>query len=181
MIYKFLVGSEEAENFKLDIAIDSSDTFMRLRNAILEAAGYSKDQMDSFYVCDDEWNKKQEVTSVDMDTESDEDIWLMDETHLDELIEDEGQKLKFAFDYVTERYFYMNPKEIVTGKHLHDPLCELKVGKAPKEVVDIDTFNNNAQKIDTSIEDLDADFYGDKSFNDDELENLDELDDSRLQ
>ena len=41
MIYKFLVGSEEAENFKLDIAIDSSDTFMRLRNAILEAAGYS--------------------------------------------------------------------------------------------------------------------------------------------
>ena len=181
MIYKFLVGSEEAENFKLDIGIDSSDTFMRLRNAILEAAGYSKDQMDSFYVCDDEWNKKQEVTSVDMDTESDEDIWLMDETHLDELIEDEGQKLKFVFDYVTERYFYMKLKEIVTGKHLHDPLCELKVGKAPKEVVDIDTFNNNAQKIDTSIEDLDADFYGDESFNDDELENLDELDDSSLQ
>ena len=181
MIYKFLVGSEEAENFKLDIAIDSSDTFMRLRNAILEAAGYSKDQMDSFYVCDDEWNKKQEVTSVDMDTESDEDIWLMDETHLDELIEDEGQKLKFVFDYVTERYFYMKLKEIVTCKHLHDPLCELKVGKAPKEVVDIDTFNNNAQKIDTSIEDLDADFYGDESFNDDELENLDELDDSSLQ
>ena len=181
MIYKFLVGSEEAENFKLDIAIDSSDTFMRLRNAILEAAGYSKDQMDSFYVCDDEWNKKQEVTSVDMDTESDEDIWLMDETHLDELIEDEGQKLKFVFDYVTERYFYMKLKEIVTGKHWHDPLCELKVGKAPKEVVDIDTFNNNAQKIDTSIEDLDADFYGDESFNDDELENLDELDDSSLQ
>ena len=69
----------------------------------------------------------------------------------------------------------------MTGKHLHDPLCELKVGKAPKEVVDIDTFNNNAQKIDTSIEDLDADFYGDESFNDDELENLDELDDSSLQ
>ena len=32
MVYKFLVGSEEAENFKLEIMIDSEDTFMRLRN-----------------------------------------------------------------------------------------------------------------------------------------------------
>ena len=40
MIYKFLIGSEEAGNFKLEIAIDSSDTFVRLRNTILDAAGY---------------------------------------------------------------------------------------------------------------------------------------------
>ena len=58
MVYKFLVGSEESENFKLEIAIDSEDTFMRLRNAILDAAGYAKDQMDSFYICDDDWNKE---------------------------------------------------------------------------------------------------------------------------
>lgn len=48
MIYKFLVGSEESENFKLEIKIDSEDTFMRLRNTILDASGYSKEQMDSF-------------------------------------------------------------------------------------------------------------------------------------
>ena len=42
MVYKFLVGSEEAENFKLEIMIDSEDTFMRLRNTILDAAGYDK-------------------------------------------------------------------------------------------------------------------------------------------
>ena len=54
MVYKFLVGSEEAENFKLEIMIDSEDTFMRLRNTILDAAGYDKDQVDSFYICDEE-------------------------------------------------------------------------------------------------------------------------------
>ena len=107
MIYKFLIGSEEVENFKLEIAIDSSDTFMRLRNAILEAAGYSQDQMNSFYICDDDWSKEKEVTFMDMGSDSDEDIWLMEDTQLDELIEDEGQKLKFVFDYMTERYFYM--------------------------------------------------------------------------
>ena len=61
MIYKFVIVSDEAENFKLQIAIDSAATFMQLRNVILDAAGYSKDQMDSFYICDDEWNKEREV------------------------------------------------------------------------------------------------------------------------
>ena len=64
MVYKFLVGSEEAENFKLEIMIDSEDTFMRLRNTILDAAGYDKDQVDSFYICDEEWNKDREVTVI---------------------------------------------------------------------------------------------------------------------
>ena len=45
MIYKFLIGSEEAGNFKLEIAIDSSDTFVRLRNTILDAAGYVKNKL----------------------------------------------------------------------------------------------------------------------------------------
>lgn len=71
MVYKFLVGSEEAENFKLEIMIDSEDTFMRLRNTILDAAGYDKDQVDSFYICDEEWNKEREVTVMDMGLDSD--------------------------------------------------------------------------------------------------------------
>ena len=58
MIYRFVIVSDEADNFKLQIAIDSTATFMQLRNIILESAGYSKDQMDSFYICDDEWNKE---------------------------------------------------------------------------------------------------------------------------
>ena len=176
MVYKFLVGSEESENFKLEIAIDSEDTFMRLRNAILDAAGYAKDQMDSFYICDDDWNKEKEVTFMDMGTDSDEDIWLMDETHLDE---DEGQKLKFVFDYMTERYFYMKLKEVVPGKTLHDPLCQRKEGKAPKENVDFETFSPAVAKVvDTAIDDLDAEFYGEDEFDEEEISDFGELDDS---
>ena len=116
MVYRFIIGSEESENFKLEIVIDAADTFMRLRNAILDAAGYSKDQMDSFFICDDEWNNEKEITYMDMGTDSDEDIWLMEDTPLEELVEDEGQKLKFVFDYMTDRYFYMRLKETMPGK-----------------------------------------------------------------
>ena len=49
MIYKFRLISDEVSNFKLEIQADADDTFLSLRNAILEAVGYTKDQMDSFY------------------------------------------------------------------------------------------------------------------------------------
>ena len=176
MIYKFLIGSEEAENFKLEIAIDSEDTFLSLRNAIMDAAGYDKEQMDSFYICDEDWNRVKEVTLVDMGVEnSDEDIWVMEDTRLSE---DEGQKLKFIFDYLTERYFYMKLKETVPGQSLHDPLCQRKEGKAPEEAVDPDAFEPPIPKIPdaSNIEELDPEFYGDEDFDKDELEDLTEID-----
>ena len=173
MIYKFLIGSEESRNFKLEIAIDSSDSFLRLRNTIMDAAGYDKASMNSFVICDEDWNKEKEVTYYDMDSDSDEDLWIMEDTPLDELLEDEGQKLKFVFDYLTERYFYMILKETVPGKSMHDPLCQRKEGKAPQEVLANDMFAAPANiKIDTNIEELDEEFYGDANFNEDELAEL---------
>lgn len=180
MIYKFVIVSDEADNFKLQIAIDSTATFMQLRNTILESAGYSKEQMDSFYICDDEWNKEKEVTCMDMgmSSDSDEDIWIMDETQLDELVEDEGQRLKFVFDYMTERFFKVKLKEVIPGKTLHDPLCETKLGTPPKEDVDITEFitipkipdANNIEAIDKS------EFYGDEEYDEDEITDFEELD-----
>lgn len=58
MIYKFRLISDEVSNFKLEIQADADDTFLSLRNAILEAVGYTKDQMDSFILCDEDWNKE---------------------------------------------------------------------------------------------------------------------------
>ena len=181
MIYKFLVGSEESENFKLEIAIDSGDTFLRLRNVILDAVGYDKEQMDSFYLCNNDWQKEKEVTYMDMGSESDEDVWIMEDTPLDELLEDEGQKLKFVFDYMTERYFFMKLKETIPGKSLHDPLCTRKEGKAPQEMIEMEFFEKPKTKaVEPSIEELGEDFYGDESFNEDELTALDSFEGENL-
>lgn len=176
MVYKFFVGSEDAEKFKLEIVIDSEDTFLRLRNTILDAAGYSRDELDSFYICDDDWEKDTEVTYIDMDSDSDEDVWLMGDTPLDELVEDEGQKLKFVFDYENERYFFMVLKETIPGKHMYDPLCQRKEGKAPAEKLR-QVVSKPAPKQQTAVDEFDSsEFYGDESYNEDELSNLEGLD-----
>ena len=177
MIYKFRIVSDEVDNFKREIAIDSDDTFLRLRYAILEAVGYSKDLPDAFFICSDDWTKEKEITLTDMDTDSDEDLWIMEDTQLSELIEDEGQKLIYVFDYMTERCFFMEMKEIVTGKTLLDPLCQRKEGKAPEQFIDIDDFKPVIPTATDLDDDLDESFYGADGYNEDELADLEGFDD----
>ena len=109
-----------------------------------------------------------------MGSDSDEDIWLMEDTRLSDLIEDEGQRLMFVFDYLTNRAFFMEMKELVPSKSLADPLCSRKEGRPPKQVIDMDEFenkiNNTASASGNSLDDLDADFYGSDDFNLDEFD-----------
>lgn len=177
MIYKFRIVSDEVANFKLEILIDSDDTFLRLRNAILDAVGYTKDQMDSFFICEDDWSKDKEITLADMGTDSDQDLWIMENTPLSELIEEEGQKLIYVFDYLTERSFFMEMKEMITGKQLLDPLCQRKEGKAPEQFIDVEEYKPTQT---SAIEDIDEDFYGSDEYNDDEIEDLEDFDEREI-
>lgn len=61
MIYRFTLISDEVDDFIREIKIDSEATFFDLHEAILKAAGYKDDQMTSFFICDDDWEKDQEM------------------------------------------------------------------------------------------------------------------------
>lgn len=171
MVYKFKLVSDEVTNFAREIEIDSESSFLQLRNVILESVDYTKDELDSFFICDDDWTKNEEITLEDMGSSSDQDVWLMDDTPLSEFIEDEGQKLIFMFDYMTERSFFMELKEIEPGRSLLDPICTLKRGKAPKQESELPELDVNVSTPGLK-DDLDVDFYGDSEFNDDEIADL---------
>ena len=163
MIFRFLLLSDEVDNFKREIQIDSEATFLDLHNAILKSVGFTDDQMCSFFICDDDWSKKTEITLVDMGTSSDEDNYIMEDTRLEELLEDEHQKLLFVFDYMTERAFFMELREIIPGKDLKDALCTKSEGNPPAQVVSLDEFESK-----NTSTDIDEDFYGDSDFDIDE-------------
>ena len=84
MVYRFTLISDEVEDFVREIKIDSEATFFEFHEAILKAAGYKDDQMTSFFICDDNWEKEQEITLEDMGGYSDEDSFIMRETVLSE-------------------------------------------------------------------------------------------------
>lgn len=166
MVYRFTIISDEVDNFRREIQIDSEATFLDFHRAILESVGYADDQMTSFFVCDENWEKETEVTLEDMGTSSDEDSWIMEETPLNELLEEEKQHLLYIFDPLADRAFFIELSEMITGKHLDEPVCTKQKGDAPQHVLDFDQLM--AAQVSTTA-------YDD-SFSDDEGFDLDELD-----
>ncbi len=169
MIFKFLILSDEVDNFEREIAIDSDATFLELNNAILDSVGYTKDQMTSFFICEDDWSKKMEITLVEMDTSSEVDSYVMENTVLSELLEDEKQKLLFVFDYMTDRMFFLDLSEIIPGKNQREAVCTLSVGNPPEQAIPFDYTDISNLNLQGNPS-LDENFFGDEDFDMEEID-----------
>jgi hypothetical protein len=122
--------------------------------------------MTSFFLCSDDWEKEQEVTLVEMDSGSEYDNLVMSETILGDLISDEGQKMLYVFDYLSDRAFFIELKEIIPGKNMTSPVCSLSKGLPPKQLMD----ENDYAAGFTNTSGLDETFYGDEGFEPDEFD-----------
>lgn len=176
MIFNFRIVSDEVDNFKREIKIDASNTFLDFKNAICDCTGWDKNQMCSFFICDKAWNKKQEITLEDMGTGADVDVWLMDDSVIGDFVDDEGSRLLFVFDYMTDRSLYIEMKKMEPGANLHDPFCTLSLGKAPAQNVDMAEFEAKLSAKDlkagaaAASEDMGEEFYGSDQYDQDELD-----------
>jgi hypothetical protein len=165
MIYRFIFVSEEVDDFFREIQISSSATFLDLSNAILESVEYPDDQLTSFFICEHNWEKCEEITRVEMHTSSEYDNLVMAETPIEEFVEEEKQRLIYIFDPLTERCFFIELKEIITGKNLDKAICSKKGGQPPKQTIDFDEISKTISGIET-----DETFYGDEGFDSSELD-----------
>ena len=171
MLYKIALICDESEDFFREITIDSEATFLDLNNVILAACNYDDSQITSFYTCSDSWDKEQQIVREDMGTSSeDEDVYIMADTHLSELLEDEDQKLIYTFDPANDREFYLNLTDIVTGQSLKQPECTASRGKAPQQLKGFDLDFSNLAKGDDSSLDMDFDSFDSDQYNDDEFD-----------
>ncbi len=133
MVFRFTVISDELDDFVRIIEINSDANFMELHNAILNSVNFQHGEMTSFFICNDEWEKKEEVTMIEMETSSEFDNYVMDKTLLEELLEDEKQKLLFTFDMLEDRSFFMELTEIIPKKNLKKALLKHKEGNPPQQ------------------------------------------------
>lgn len=171
MIYRFKIISEEKNDFLRVIDIDPDATFKDLRECVLASVGYKDDNNDSFFICDDNWQREKEISVTGRSSLSDQDDYRMDDTILSELLEDEGDKLSFRFDEVSDREFFMELKEVIFGQSLDTPDCVRSSGKAPIQIMPVeepapDTSHKAKQPV---SDELDLEFYGDEGYNDDEI------------
>ncbi|HQF10713.1 MAG TPA: hypothetical protein PKV22_00365 [Paludibacteraceae bacterium] len=165
MVFRFTILSDEVDNFLRVIDIDAEATFFDLHNAILDAVNFKKDQITSFFLCSDDWEKEQEITLIEMDSSSEYDNLVMDKVKLEELLTDEKQKLMYVFDMISDRAFFIELSEIIPRKKLEKPVCIKSIGNPPEQTLSENDVNQ-APKLN-----VEENFYGDEDF---ELDELDE-------
>ncbi|MDR1437045.1 MAG: plasmid pRiA4b ORF-3 family protein [Candidatus Symbiothrix sp.] len=172
MIYRFIILSDEADNFRRDITIDSDATFFDLHNAILDSVHYTKDQMASFFICDEDWSKETEITLVEMDSNPEEDSYVMEKVRLSDLVEDERQRLLYVFEYLTDRSFFMELREIIPGKNQAKAEVIRSDGDAPQQVSQMEdlilstTTSTPFPEDDFFSDDVNLSEYDDEDFGD---------------
>jgi len=150
-----------------DIEIESENTFEQLHEAIMGAFGFSGQEIASFYMSNEEWDKGEEITQMDMGGLGEGSIKTMRDTSLSEMIVDRGDKLLYVYDFMRMWIFFV---ELVGTAKVDStiayPQIVLSVGDAPDE---------NSKEL---IESFPVDFEMEEDFPEEgaDFENIDDYD-----
>lgn len=112
MIYKIRIILDAKEDVFRDIEIEAGNYLEELHNAITQAFGFDGSEMASFYLADEEWEQGEEISLFDM-SEAGSDIRLMNETAIDDVINEENPHLIYVYDFLSMWTFFVELGEIV--------------------------------------------------------------------
>ena len=154
MQYLIRVVSDEVDDFRREILIDDDATFLDLSNVLLKSCGYPDDQMTSFFICNDEWERGEQVTREDVHDSSDAevDFYTMADTALNEFLDKGITNLEYVFDPFNDRVFSLC---------LRDELPGSGEAEVVKSVGDAPSVEGNSDNFDD---------FGIDSFNSDEID-----------
>lgn len=134
---KFRVLLDTSDNNEIfrDILIAENADFETFYRSILDAYHFSGDQMASFYMSNENWDKGHEISIFDMGFGEDPDQIMpsvMKTSVLSDYIQDEDQKIILVHDFIRMWIFLIELIE-VTEDTPEIPKVVLSVGNAPAE------------------------------------------------
>ena len=181
MAYKFriLLDSKSKVEVFRDIVIGQQATFEVFYRAIKSAFDFTSEQMASFYVSNEDWDKGEEISLMDVNFDPDaEPVALMEHLLLEDRVQGADQKFILVHDFMNMWIFLVELQGFVDD--LADmPQTVLAVGRAPDE--------NSREPIEAfEVEDLESeehefdDLFDDDNFDsedfDDGYQHFDEFD-----
>ncbi|WP_321998066.1 IS1096 element passenger TnpR family protein [Draconibacterium orientale] len=139
MIYQFQIVSQEAQNFRLEVALDEKHSFFDFHSIIQKSVGFESHQLASFFVSNKNWRKLVEISMLDLGINGAA-FYIMQKTKLGDLLQDKGQHLIYTFDFLNDRSFFIELTGIIMEKNLNEPLVALKQGDSPVQVLGEEKF-----------------------------------------
>ncbi|MGB7842183.1 MAG: hypothetical protein WBL21_05290 [Salinimicrobium sp.] len=164
MLYRFRVILDAEEDVFRDIEIMADNTLEDLHNVILQSFGFDGTEMASFYISDDKWNQGEEISQFDME-EGGSSIRLMNETSLDDVVNEDRTKLIYVYDFLNMWTFLVELAEIAEPDLQMDyPNLMFVHGQLPVSAPEKEFEAEGDPDLDLD-EDFDIDDYDDLSFN----------------
>ena len=174
MIYKFRMISGDETAFLREYEVDSNTTFLNFHNFIQKDLEFDSNQLASFFLADEQWNKGMELTLIDMENDAGPAAIPMDSLKINDLLKNKKERLLYVFDIFSERCFFIELSNIFQKEDdVTYPRCIASIGNAPEQVVveevsiedifsDEETLNEIINDIGLSDTDINPDDYFDK-------------------
>jgi hypothetical protein len=136
-VYKFRLLSDVNDDFVRDIEIQANQTFLDFHNAINQCVKLKGQELASFHICDQKWNKFQEITLIDMigleEPEEEkkvvEETYIMKDAVIRDFINEPHQRLLYEYDFLNLSTFFIELLSVHKQKDESSyPRCTLSKG-----------------------------------------------------
>ena len=132
--YIFRIVPDIEEDIFRDIEIKGDQSFEDLHNAIIEAFGFQGDQMASFYMSNESWEKGEEIGLMDMGFGEEAGPRTMRTTLIENMIAEKNQKILYLYDFLKMWIFYVELIDINNSEEgAKYPKVVREFGEAPDE------------------------------------------------
>ncbi len=167
MIFRFrvILDNDTNEDVFRDLEIRETDTLEDLHNIITQSFGFDGSEMASFYLSDDQWQQGEEISLFDLS--DDNSARLMEETTINDVVNEVSPKLIYVYDFLNMWTFYVELGEIVDETSevdypnlmfVHGQIPDTAPEKKFEADTELDSFNDEFE------DDLDVDDYDNLDF-----------------
>lgn len=174
--FRVLLDTEKEQEIFRDILINEDENFETFYRAILNSFNFTGNEIGSFFMSNDDWDKGHEISLMDM-SYSDDDEQLssvMGQSIIADFMEVSDQKMILVYDFMRMWIFLIELQER-TNEQVDEPKVTLAVGIAPPEdskMMQDDMFFDDEEEDD-------FDDFGDEfgeGYDEDDLSGYEEFD-----
>ena len=165
------IVADTQEDIFADIRIFKKCSFKDLHNFLVDNFNLDKQEMSSFYYSNDTWDKREEITLMNMNIGDDNLIKFMDSILIEDVFNSSEIKFLYVNDFLNMNIFYIEilKENISSSKNEISILHQLGKYK-PKEYEEISLTDNDPKQ--NEIDDIMDEFK------DDDIQGYEELDDN---
>ena len=141
-VFKFRVVIDHEKDVFRDIEIQGSQNFEDLHGAIISAFDFRGDQMASFYMSNESWEKGQEIGLMDMSFGEETGPPTMNSALIEQFVKEKDQKILYVYDFLKMWRFHI---QFIENKKAGEGEDLISVGAMPNEAPEI-SFDEQKQK-----------------------------------